>query len=76
MNSARFEHSPRLQRVLSVLWDGLPVDALDISRRAHTSATNQCIRELRKNGYPIQTIKIKDSFKSPLIIQYQYLRES
>jgi hypothetical protein len=71
MNSARFEHSPRLQRVLSVLWDKTPVDGLSIARRAHISNVQQAVRELRANGYSIATITIKDSFTSPLIIQYQ-----
>jgi len=53
MNSANIDKSPRLQRVLAVLWDGLPHTTLDIIQQANVCAVNSIIAELRDNGFSI-----------------------
>ena len=50
MHAARFDRSPRLQRVHALLADGLPRSTLDIARDAGVCAVNSCIAELRVNG--------------------------
>lgn len=54
MRSARLDHSPRLQRVLILLGDGLPHSTRDVVMRAKVCAVNSAIAELRDNGIPIR----------------------
>ena len=60
MRAARFERSPRLQRVHALLADGLPRSTLDIARDAGVCAANSCIAELRVNGAEIECRQIKN----------------
>lgn len=45
--------SPRLQRVLKLLEDGVPRTTRQIVRRARVVAVNACISELRAHGAEI-----------------------
>lgn len=53
MRSARLARSPRLQRVLALLADGLPHSTRQIIRDAQVCAVNSAVAELRDNGIPI-----------------------
>ncbi len=53
MHAARPAHSPRLQRVLSVLADGKPHTTRQIVRRARVMAVSACMAELRQHGAEI-----------------------
>jgi biotin operon repressor len=57
MRSARLAHSPRLQRVLALLADGLPHSTRQIIQEAHICAVNSAVSELRDNGIPIRCSK-------------------
>jgi hypothetical protein len=74
MNAARLDRSPRLQRVLSVLWQGDYLTTLDIIRRANVCAVNSIIAELRQGGYQIETRLEKDSFNSPGVYSYRLIQ--
>ncbi len=54
MHAARFEHSPRLQRVHQLLSDGVERSTLEIVTGAQVCAVNSCISELRENGFYIE----------------------
>ena len=53
MNSARLDHSERLQRVASLLKKGGEFTTLDIVVQAQVCAVNSIISELRANGMNI-----------------------
>jgi hypothetical protein len=53
MHAARPDHSPRLQRVLSVLADGRARTTRQIVRQARVMAVSACIAELRHHGAEI-----------------------
>jgi hypothetical protein len=53
MHYARIDKSPRLQRVLKLLSDGLLYTTRDIIEKAHVVAVNSAVDELRSNGYDI-----------------------
>ena len=53
MNYARIQASPRLQRVLNLLWDGMPRTTREIAHSADVCAVNSIICELRANGFDI-----------------------
>jgi hypothetical protein len=73
MNAARVSKSPRLQRVLGVLWGGIPIDGFDLSRRAFIYNPNQAVRELRKQGYVIECRNVKESFDAPSVFEYRLI---
>ena len=52
-HAANAENSPRLQRVLAVLKDGLEHSTYEILHKAQVCAVNTDIHELRQNGYDI-----------------------
>lgn len=54
MHAARLEHSPRLQRTLAYLRDGLWHTTRDIVHGAEVCAVNSCIDELRVGGFDIR----------------------
>ena len=53
MNYARIHASPRLQRVLNLLRDGVPRTTREIVQAADVCAVNSIISELRANGIEI-----------------------
>ncbi|MBI4714425.1 MAG: hypothetical protein HY760_00500 [Nitrospirae bacterium] len=53
MHRARVETSPRLQRVLNLLWDGRHRTTREIVLEADVCAVNSIIAELRANGFNI-----------------------
>lgn len=53
MNNARYEKSPRLQRVAAYLQDGQPHSTMDIITNACVCAVNSIVSELRLNGFEI-----------------------
>ena len=53
MNSARIDKSPRLQRVLGLLYGGKWHSTMDIIQSAKVCAVNSIVSELRDNGYKI-----------------------
>lgn len=53
MNYARIHASPRLQRVLNLLRDGVPRTTREIVQAADVCAVNSIISELRANGFDI-----------------------
>lgn len=71
IHAAKLENSQRLQRVLSVLWEGGWISTWDISRRGSVCAVNSCIAELRALGYTIYSRCIKESFGAPARYEYQ-----
>jgi len=64
----KIDKSPRLQRVLGVLRDGLPHTTRDIMVRADVCAVNSCTAELRAQGLDIQCVKkAADRFEYTLL---------
>ena len=61
MNYANIATSPRLQRVLEALSDGVEHSTLDLVREAEVCAVNSCIAELRANGADINCRQIRNS---------------
>ena len=61
MHYATIARSPRLQRVLEALSDGVEHSTLDIVREAEVCAVNSCIAELRANGADIGCRQIRNS---------------
>ena len=61
MNNADITRSPRLQRVLEALSDGVEHSTLDLVREAEVCAVNSCIAELRANGAHIDCRQIRNS---------------
>lgn len=53
MHFAKFEKSPRLQRVAAYLSDGQWRSTMNIIHGANVCAVNSCIAELRANGFVI-----------------------
>ena len=60
MHAARLEHSPRLQRVYSLLSDGIERSTLDIVTGAKVCAVNSCVAELRANGFVVECRQVRD----------------
>lgn len=60
MHAARLDHSPRLQRVHSLLPDGIERSTLQILQAAHVCAVNSCVAELRANGAYIECRQIRN----------------
>jgi hypothetical protein len=56
---AKLENSPRLQRVLKVLSDGLEHSTREIQRLADVCAVGTCMDELRENGINVSPAKAK-----------------
>ena len=75
MHAAKLSNSPRLQRVLSVLWSGEWVTTRSIARRADVCAVNTAVDELRdeKNGFIIDCRQIKTSFTDPGYFEYRLI---
>ena len=65
MHYARIEHSPRLQRLLSVLRQGGWYSTRDLVKEAEVMAISSAVDELRENGFDIQCERRK---------QYWYYR--
>jgi hypothetical protein len=53
MHAARLAHSPRLQRLLTVLADGREHSTQELIGAARICAVNSCAAELRAQGLPI-----------------------
>ena len=54
---ARYEESPRLQRVLAYMLHGLPRTGLEIILGAQVTAVSAAACELRENGFDLECIK-------------------
>lgn len=54
---ARYEESPRLQRVLAFMLHGQPRTGLDIILGAQVTAVSAAADELRENGFDMECIK-------------------
>lgn len=54
MHYARLEHSPRLQRLLSVLRQGGWYSTRDLVKKAEVVAISSAVDELRANGFEVQ----------------------
>jgi hypothetical protein len=74
MNAARLDRSPRLQRVLSVLWQGDWLTTRDLIRRTGACAINSAVAELRQGGYQIETRLEKEDFNSPGVYSYRLIQ--
>lgn len=75
MRAANIANSPRLQRVLGVLFDGEWHSTRTIIRRADVCAVNSCVAELKApiNGYAIISRCVKPHFDTPAVWEYKLL---
>lgn len=60
MHAARLDHSDRLQRVRTLLADGVPRTTLEIIHGAHVCAVNSIAAELRHNGVAVACQRVGD----------------
>lgn len=60
MHAARLGHSERLQRVRTLLADGVPRSTMEIIRGAKVCAVNSIAAELRHNGVPVACQRVGD----------------
>lgn len=54
MHAAKLEHSPRLQRLLSVLRQGRWYSTRELVKLAEVMAINSAADELRANGFNVE----------------------
>lgn len=69
---AQYETSPRLQRLLLFMLDGMQHSTMQIIVGTGLCAVNSAVCELRRNGFPVQCIKKT----SPAIYQLLNVEEA
>ena len=73
MHAARFDRSPRLQRVHALLADGGEHSTLDVIVHTGVCAVNSCIAELRVNGASIECRQIRNPANGAPIWLYRMI---
>ncbi len=72
---ARVDHSPRLQRVLELLEDGVEHTTKDIIKACDVCAVNSIISELRRNGCEIVTRDNGFNDSGAHVYSYRWLKK-